>query len=293
VHARRHEPTRRRDARALRDDVARDASDRRHPSRVRGTSSSRRAARALHPRQAAGATSSPRRMDARPTSNRRRRPSPTAHASTSIVCSERAISQTRDVGIIRCDRHGLQGLGFVSPSVAGFVSANATFSRDDIANIRYVAFEDDYPPGRAWVEPSIARAIGDRVILVEDVASLELDAVCCECLDVWRFLCIQTQLNDLLRPRLEPVLQAIGHSVFEKFREPSEYPFRAYAGATDRRVLIELHDRRDALHAIARSSLFDATPPSELQKLASWAEQVAAWPERGLASFNSADRSPA
>jgi len=234
--------------------------------------------------------------------------------------------KTRCVGVIQCERHGRQSLAFVSPGVQSAVNARANVSRDHIAAIRYGVFDDDYPPGRAWVEPSVARGIGDRVVAFEELANLELDAVCGECLELWlkanriealtpeerRFVRIRTQLSDLLRPRLEPALQAIADSVFARLREPTafgfqtsrECPFRAHVRRGLRRVLIELRDRPDSLVATAESSLFSTPPPraidigldydtlrpSEAPKLVTWAEQVEAWLRRGLVAFDSADR---
>jgi hypothetical protein len=221
------------------------------------------------------------------------------------------------VGRIRCERHGLQGIAFASERGCSAVAANV---RADVGAIRYVVFDEDYPFGRAWVEPETARAFADRVLGIEEIGALDLPIVCHECLDAWlrdngitalspdeeRFVSLTLQL-EILRPRLEATIEAIGKAVFTRTREPTgrgfppnrDHPFRAYVGTRSAQAFIEVRDRRDALEATATSSLFQAPPPppllvalvddrlsaSELERLVAWVDEANAWLRRGLASL--------
>jgi hypothetical protein len=190
------------------------------------------------------------------------------------------------MGIVKCERHGLQGWARVSPALRSAMKANAKVSPSDVGRVLYTTISDDeYPPGRAWFEPSLVRHIGDRVIGWEELEELKPTGACHACLDEWlrangvetgysteeqRFESLAERLSELLRPRLEPTLVRISKSVLSRgqasgwgFSRLRGLPFVAHAGNnTLGAVQVEVRDHGDALVGAVRSTLFSSAVPS-------------------------------
>jgi hypothetical protein len=90
------------------------------------------------------------------------------------------------MGIILCERHGRQGTSLVSPEVQRALRENKKALPTEVARVLYTTiYDDDYPPARAWVEPSAARHFGDRVVGVDELMGVELAPACSQCLVAW------------------------------------------------------------------------------------------------------------
>jgi hypothetical protein len=169
----------------------------------------------------------------------------------------------------------------------------------EVARVLYTTIDDDeYPPARAWLEPSAARQFSDRVVRIDELMGVELAPACHECLVAWlrgngidgsysteeqRFLRLAARLCESLRPRLEPTLQRISNMVFSRAREPTGWgfpsrkcrPFIAYTGnRTVGSVVVEVHDHASSLVGTVKSTLafcaipagFASTTPIALEK---------------------------